>query len=159
MSSSERGVGSVKEDQQYLQLLERFRHAECNYSDYELLLTRVVRQPTVTSLRHFPWNKVHFLFFFEIHFIVFLFRLPLLCSEMEYEPRSKTKQQIERQRNWNTGCWYASLKIPAKGKQIKDPILVKKLLELSDSKTDHLPQQCHISEKSEILEMPADMRR
>jgi hypothetical protein len=51
------------EDQQYLQLLERFRRGECTYGDYELLLTRVVGQPTVLSLRQSPWNKVRFLFF------------------------------------------------------------------------------------------------
>ena len=48
------------EDLQYLQLLERFRRGECDYSDYELLQTRVVGQPMVDSLRQPPWNKVSF---------------------------------------------------------------------------------------------------
>ena len=51
------------EDSQYLQLLERFRRGECDYSDYELLRTRVFGQPMVGSLRQAPWNNVsHFSF-------------------------------------------------------------------------------------------------
>ncbi|CAF5161675.1 unnamed protein product, partial [Rotaria sp. Silwood1] len=45
------------EDVQYLQLLERLRNGHCNRDDYELLLTRVVGQPSVGSLRASPWNK------------------------------------------------------------------------------------------------------
>ena len=41
-----------------LQLFERFRRGECDYSDYELLQTRVVGQPMIVSLRETPWNKV-----------------------------------------------------------------------------------------------------
>ena len=47
------------EDSRYLQLLERLRQGQCNYDDYELLLTRVVGQPSVASLQEDPWNKVH----------------------------------------------------------------------------------------------------
>ncbi len=39
------------EDLRYLQLLESLRHRRCNYDDYELLLTQVVGQPSVGSLR------------------------------------------------------------------------------------------------------------
>ena len=46
------------EDLRYLQLLERLRCGECNYDDYELLLTRVIGEPTVPSLRDHPWNQV-----------------------------------------------------------------------------------------------------
>ena len=52
------------QDPRYLQLLERLRHGECNYDDYELLLTRVVGQPSVDSLRDSPLNKVSFTFRF-----------------------------------------------------------------------------------------------
>ena len=48
------------EDLRYLQLLERLRGGQCNYDDYELLLTRVVGQPSVSSLRVSPWNRVIF---------------------------------------------------------------------------------------------------
>ncbi|CAF1676589.1 unnamed protein product, partial [Adineta ricciae] len=44
------------EDIRYLQLLERLRQGQCSYEDYELLLTRVVGQPTV-SLREPPWDQ------------------------------------------------------------------------------------------------------
>ena len=52
------------EDLRYLQLLQRLRRGECNYEDYELLLTRVVGQPTVPSLRDHPWNQVCMLHYF-----------------------------------------------------------------------------------------------
>ncbi|CAF3323675.1 unnamed protein product [Rotaria socialis] len=45
------------EDIRYLQLLERLRHGQCNYDDYELLMTRVVGQPSVGFLRDSPWNQ------------------------------------------------------------------------------------------------------
>jgi hypothetical protein len=51
------------EDSRYLQLLDRLRRGECNYDDYELLLTRVVGQPSVGSLGESPWNKVNSFFF------------------------------------------------------------------------------------------------
>ena len=50
------------EDLRYLQLLERLRHGECNYDDYELLLTRVVGQSSVPLLSDSPWNKVNLFF-------------------------------------------------------------------------------------------------
>ncbi|CAF1331473.1 unnamed protein product [Adineta ricciae] len=73
------------EDSRYLQLLERLRQGQCSYEDYELLLTHVVGQSSV-SLREPPWNQD-------------------FC----------------------------------KGKAVEEPALLKKLLELSDSKTEHLP--------------------
>jgi PIF1-like helicase len=73
------------EDQQYLELLERFRRGECDYNDYELLSTRVVGQPTVPSLRDFPWNKVHFMLLLETYLILSIFRLLFLYFEMKYE--------------------------------------------------------------------------
>ncbi|CAF3216911.1 unnamed protein product [Rotaria sp. Silwood2] len=51
------------EDPRYLQLLERLRHGQCTYDDYKLLLTRVVGQPSVGSLRDSPWNKAPILVF------------------------------------------------------------------------------------------------
>ena len=49
------------EDGKYLQLLERLRRGECDYEDYQLLLTRVVGESEVPSLCEPPWNKVRFL--------------------------------------------------------------------------------------------------
>ncbi|CAF4213337.1 unnamed protein product, partial [Rotaria magnacalcarata] len=51
------------EDIRYLQLLEGIRHGQCNYDDYELLMTRVVGQPSVGSLRDSPWSKAPILVF------------------------------------------------------------------------------------------------
>ena len=73
------------EDLRYLQLLERLRHGQCNYDDYELLLTRVVGQPSVGSLRDAPWNKVSFLLSFEGILYLCIFRLRFSSSEMKYE--------------------------------------------------------------------------
>ena len=74
------------EDPRYLQLLERLRHGECNYDDYELLLTRVVGQPSVGSLRDSSWNKVNFIFSFSQQFsISVLFRRLFWCFEIKYE--------------------------------------------------------------------------
>ena len=67
----------------YLQLLERLRHGQCNYDDYELLLTRVIGQPSVGSLRDAPWNKVSFLLSFEGILYLCLCRLRFSCSEMK----------------------------------------------------------------------------
>jgi len=55
------------EDPRYLQLLERLRQGQCNYDDYELLLTRIVGQPSVSSLRESPWNKVRLCCFIKKH--------------------------------------------------------------------------------------------
>ncbi|CAF4471508.1 unnamed protein product, partial [Rotaria sp. Silwood2] len=102
------------EDPRYLQLLERLRHGQCTYDDYELLLTQVVGQPSVGSLRDSPWNKVirtHLNNKAVIH----------KATRMRQEPMVCVAQGT------------------CKGKPIDDPTLVKKLLELSDSKTEHLP--------------------
>jgi hypothetical protein len=53
------------EDLRYLQLLDRLRHGQCNYDDYELLQTRVVGQPSIESLHDSPWNKVNQLFYIK----------------------------------------------------------------------------------------------
>lgn len=53
------------EDLRYLQLLDRLRSGACSYDDYELLLTRVIGQPSVESLRDSPWNKVDLSFCFK----------------------------------------------------------------------------------------------
>jgi ATP-dependent DNA helicase PIF1 len=58
------------EDLRYLQLLDRLRHGQCNYDDYELLQTRVVGQPSIESLHDSPWNKVNP--FFQLEKKVFL---------------------------------------------------------------------------------------
>ncbi|CAF4653869.1 unnamed protein product [Rotaria sp. Silwood2] len=88
------------EDPRYLQLLERLRHGECNYDDYELLLTRVVGQSSVPLLSDSPWNKA-----------------PILVFRNEVRTKLNNKA----------------------GKPIEDRALIKKLLELSDSKTEHPP--------------------
>ncbi|CAF1551606.1 unnamed protein product [Adineta ricciae] len=50
------------EDSRYLQLLQRLRQGQCSYEDYELLLTRVVGQSSV-SLHEPPWNQASMLVF------------------------------------------------------------------------------------------------
>ncbi|CAM4912778.1 unnamed protein product [Rotaria socialis] len=110
------------EDIRYLQLLERLRHGQCNYDDYELLMTRVVGQPSVGSLRDSPWNKA-----------------PILVFRNEVRTQLNCKAAIHN----TTQSGYTPIVCVAqdtcKGKPIEDPTLTKKLLELSDIKTEHLP--------------------
>jgi hypothetical protein len=71
------------EDLRYLQLLERLPHGQCNYDDYELLPTRVVGQPSVTSLHDSPRHKVRFLFLFDTNFYLRLFQASTLVFRNE----------------------------------------------------------------------------
>jgi hypothetical protein len=74
------------EDTRYLQLLERLRRGQCNYDNYELLLTRMMGQSSVGSLRELPWNKVSFVFYSNfLASSLHHFRRPFLSFEMKYE--------------------------------------------------------------------------
>ncbi|CAF3818885.1 unnamed protein product [Rotaria sp. Silwood1] len=110
------------EDPRYLQLLERLRHGQCNYDDYELLLTRVVGQSSVDSLRDEPWNKA-----------------PILVFRNEVRTQLNNKVAIHKAAETRQAPIICVAQDTCKGEPIEDPILVKKLLELSDSKTEHLP--------------------
>ncbi|CAF4989283.1 unnamed protein product, partial [Rotaria sp. Silwood1] len=110
------------EDVQYLQLLERLRNGHCNRDDYELLLTRVVGQPSVGSLRASPWNKA-----------------PILVFRNEVRTQLNNKAVIYKAIEMGQRLIVCVAQDTIKGKQIEDPTLIKKLLELSDSKTEHLP--------------------
>ncbi|CAF1446435.1 unnamed protein product [Rotaria magnacalcarata] len=110
------------EDIRYLQLLERLRHGQCNYDDYELLMTRVVGQPSVGSLRDSPWNKA-----------------PILVFRNEVQTQLNFKAAIHNATQSGCTPTVCVAQDTCKGKPIEDPTLMKKLLELSDSKTEHLP--------------------
>ncbi|CAF4258879.1 unnamed protein product [Rotaria sp. Silwood2] len=110
------------EDAQYLQLLERLRNGQCNRDDYELLLTRVVGQPSVGSLRASPWNKA-----------------PILVFRNEVRTQLNNKAVIHKAIEMGQRPMVCVAQNTIKGKPIEDPTLIKKLLELSDSKTEHLP--------------------
>ncbi|CAF5094704.1 unnamed protein product, partial [Rotaria sp. Silwood1] len=110
------------EDSWYLQLLERLRHGQCNYDDYELLLTRVVGQPSVGSLCDSPWNKA-----------------PTLVFRNEVRTQLNNKAAIRNAAQLGDVPMVCVAQDTCNGKPIEDPILIKKLLELSDSKTQHLP--------------------
>ncbi|CAF3822952.1 unnamed protein product [Rotaria sp. Silwood1] len=110
------------EDPRYLQLFERLRHGQCNYDDYELLLTRVIRQPSVGSLHDAPWNKV-----------------PILVFRNEVRTQLNNKAAIYKAKEMGQRPMVCVAQDTWKGKPIEDPTLIKKLLELSDRKTEHLP--------------------
>ncbi|CAF1454461.1 unnamed protein product [Rotaria sp. Silwood1] len=99
------------EDLRYLQLLERLRQGQCNYDDYELLLTRVVGQPSA----------------------------PILGFHNEVRTQLNQKAAIHNAKQLGCTLMVCVAQNTCKGKRIEDPILIKKLLELSDSKTEHLP--------------------
>ncbi|CAF0953354.1 unnamed protein product [Rotaria sordida] len=110
------------EDSRYLQLLERLRHGQCNYDDYELLLTRVVGQPSVDSLCDSPWNKA-----------------PILVFRNEVRTQLNNKAAIHNAAQLGRVPMVCVAQDTCNGKPIEDSVLIKKLLELSDSKTEHLP--------------------
>ncbi|CAF5023084.1 unnamed protein product [Rotaria sp. Silwood1] len=110
------------EDSWYLQLLERLHHGQCNYDDYELLLTRVVGQPSVGSLCDSPWNKA-----------------PTLVFRNEVRTQLNNKAAIRNAAQLGDVPMVCVAQDICNGKPIEDSILIKKLLELSDSKTEHLP--------------------
>ncbi|CAF4521081.1 unnamed protein product [Rotaria sp. Silwood2] len=110
------------EDLRYLQLLDRLRHGQCNYDDYELLQTRVVGQPSIESLHDSPWNKA-----------------PILVFRNEVRTQINNKAAIHNATQMGHPPMVCVAQDTCKGKAIEDAILLKKLLELSDSKTEHLP--------------------
>ncbi|CAF4989670.1 unnamed protein product, partial [Rotaria magnacalcarata] len=110
------------EDIRYLQLLERLRHGQCNYDDYELLMTRVVGQPSVGSLRDSPWSKA-----------------PILVFRNEVRTQLNCKATIHNATQSGYTPIVCVAQDTCKGKPIEDLTLMKKLLELSDSKTERLP--------------------
>ncbi|CAF1542983.1 unnamed protein product, partial [Adineta ricciae] len=110
------------EDVRYLQLLDRLRCGQCNYDDYELLQTRVVGQPSIESLHDSPWNKA-----------------PILVFRNEVRTQINNKAAIHNAIQMDRPPMVCVAQDTCKGKAIEDPILLTKLLELSDSKTEHLP--------------------
>ncbi|CAF1193659.1 unnamed protein product [Adineta steineri] len=110
------------EDERYRELLERLRHGDCSLQDYELLLTRVVGQPSVSSLRESPWNEA-----------------PILAYRNEVRTQLNNKAAAHNAAQLGLQPMVCVAQDTCKGKLIEDPILMKKLLELSDSKTEHLP--------------------
>lgn len=120
------------EDPRYLELLERLRHGKCNYDDYELLLTRVVGHPSINSLNDSPWNTVSFTFHFW-------FKAPIFVYRNEVRTHLNNKAAIHNVAQTRQASMVCVAQNTCQGKPIENPTLVKKLLELSDSKTEHLP--------------------
>ncbi|CAF4215135.1 unnamed protein product, partial [Adineta steineri] len=110
------------EDERYRELLERLRQGDCNLQDYELLLTRVVGQPSVSFLRESPWNEA-----------------PILAYRNEVRTQLNNKASVHNAAQLGLQPMVCVAQDTCKGKPIEDSILMKKLLELSDSKTEHLP--------------------
>ncbi|CAF1537305.1 unnamed protein product [Adineta ricciae] len=109
------------EDIRYLQLLERLRQGQCSYEDYELLLTRVVGQSSV-SLHEPPWNQS-----------------PMLVFRNEIRRQLNHRSAIHNAVQAGCNPMVCAAQDFCKGKPVEEPALLKKLLELSDSKTEHLP--------------------
>ena len=126
------------EDTRYLQLLERLRHGQCNHDDYELLLTRVIGQPSVGSLCDSPWNKVKF-FFVLNNYLSSFFQAPILVFRNQVRTQLNSKAAIHKAAEMGQALMVCIAQDSCQGKPIEDPRLVKKLLELCDSKTEHLP--------------------
>ncbi|CAF5029535.1 unnamed protein product, partial [Rotaria sp. Silwood1] len=110
------------DDPRYLQLLERLRRGECNYDDYELLLTRVMGQSSIPLLSDSPWNKA-----------------PILVFRNEVRTQLNHKAVNHKAEQVGQTLIVCVAQDTCKGKPIEDRALIKKMLELSDSKTEHLP--------------------
>ncbi|CAF4532705.1 unnamed protein product, partial [Rotaria sp. Silwood2] len=85
-------------------------------------LTRVVGQPSIGSLRDSPWNKV-----------------PILVFRNEVRTQLNNKAAVHKAAETGQAPMVCVSQDTCKGKPIEDPRLIKKLLELSDGKTEHLP--------------------
>ncbi|CAF1499046.1 unnamed protein product [Adineta ricciae] len=109
------------EDIRYLQLLERLRQGQCSYEDYELLLTGVVGQSSV-SLREPPWNQA-----------------PMLVFRNQIRTQLNHRSAIHNAVQAGCNPMVCVAQDFCKGKPVEEPALLKKLLELSDSNTEHLP--------------------
>ncbi|CAF1687856.1 unnamed protein product, partial [Adineta ricciae] len=96
------------EDVRYLQLLDRLRHGQCKYDDYELLQTRVVGQPTIESLHDSPWNKA-----------------PILMFRNEVRTLINNKAAIHNATQMGDPPMVCIAQDTCKGKAIEDPILRK----------------------------------
>ncbi|CAF1691350.1 unnamed protein product, partial [Adineta ricciae] len=97
------------EDLRYLRLLERLREGQCNFEDYELLLTRVVGQPTV-SLRVPPWNQA-----------------PMLVLRNEIRTQLNHRSAIHKAVEVGTNLMVCVAQDFCKGTAVEEPALVKKL--------------------------------
>ena len=100
------------EDLKYLRLLERFRRGECDYSDCELLQTRVVGQPIVGSRSD-------------------------ISERGTSPPQSQSSNSQSQATRMRTNGMRRSRHLQRQ--TLEDPVLIRKMLELSDSKTEHLP--------------------
>ncbi|CAF1490868.1 unnamed protein product [Rotaria sordida] len=109
------------EDLQYLQLLERLRQGQCTYNDYELLLTRDAGRPSVGSLKEHPWNKA-----------------PILVFRNEVRTQLNYKAAVHNGKQLNHSLMVCVAQDTCKGRTIEDQTLIKKLLELPDSKIEYL---------------------
>ncbi|CAF4431581.1 unnamed protein product, partial [Adineta steineri] len=82
----------------------------------------VVGQPSVSSLRESPWNEA-----------------PILAYRNEVRTQVNNKAAVHNAAQLSFQPMVCVAQDSCQGKPIEDPILVKKLLELSNSKTEHLP--------------------
>ncbi|CAF4826013.1 unnamed protein product [Rotaria sp. Silwood1] len=101
------------EDLRYLQLLERLRHGQCTYDDYELLLTRVVGQPSVASLHDSPWNQA-----------------PILVFRNEVRTQLNHKAAIHNATQSGNLPIVCVAQDTCKGKPIEDPTLIKETVRI-----------------------------
>ena len=74
-----------------------------------------------------------------IFFFIFPFKAPILVYRNEVRTHLNNKAVIHKAAQTGQPLMVCVAQDSWKGKSIEDPTLAKKLLELSDSKTEHLP--------------------
>ena len=107
---------------QYLQLLERFRRGECNYSDYELLQTRVVGQPMVGSLRRASMEQGKPFLFLEKLFDHLFIQAPILVFRNEVRTQLNHKAAIHKAKQLGCAPMVCVAQDTCKGKPLEDPV-------------------------------------
>ena len=116
-------------DLQFVRLLKQLRRGECHYNDYELLQTRVVSPPMVHSLRQ------------------------ALIRVFRNEVRTHLNHRVAIHNAKQLGC--APMVFVAqdtcKGRSIEDPVRIREMLELSDTKTEHCPGLFPVVPKMSVI--------
>ncbi|CAM4955810.1 unnamed protein product [Rotaria socialis] len=111
------------EDLQYLELLNKMRNGQSTIEDYQLLSTRIVRNPKLpASLRQTPWKEA-----------------PILVFRNTLRTQINNRAVLNKAMEMGLRPMVCVAQDYFQGKIIDDLRLRKTILELPDNKTEHLP--------------------
>ncbi|CAF4683910.1 unnamed protein product, partial [Rotaria socialis] len=111
------------EDFRYLELLNKMRNGQSTIEDYQLLSTRIVRNPKLpASLRQTPWKEA-----------------PILVFRNTLRTQINNRALLNKAMEMGLRPMVCVAQDYFQGKIIDDLRLRKTILELPDNKTEHLP--------------------